>query len=131
RKATRDGASGSQVVKSLEEKISELEELIATQEAQLDDDRVTKEKLYHQVSTLTQKAEQAEQMDDELRELRHQTTELTRKANAAERLRQKLEQQQGLATEVDNLKYEKEELLKKTHEYDRLQQKIGALERTI
>lgn len=131
RKATRDGASGSQVVKSLEEKISELEELIATQEGQLDDDRITKEKLYHQVASLTQKAEQAEQMDDELRELRHQTTELTRKANAAERLRQKLEQQQGLATEVDNLKYEKEQLLKKTHEYDRLQQKIGALERTI
>lgn len=131
RKATRDGASGSQVVKSLEEKISELEELIATQEAQLDDDRIAKEKLYHQVTTLTQKAEQAEQMDDELRELRHQNTELTRKANAAERLRQKLEQQQGLATEVDNLKYEKEQLLKKTQDYDRLQQKVGALERTI
>lgn len=130
RKATQDGASGSQVVKMLEDKISDLEEVIANQEAQLEDDRIAKERLHHQVLTLTQKAERAQTLEDELSELRHQANELSRKANAAERLKQKLEQQQGLATEVQNLRYEKDQLLKKAQDLERMQQRVLALERT-
>lgn len=130
RKATQDGASGSQVVKMLEDKISDLEEVIANQEAQLEDDRIAKERLHHQVLTLTQKAERAQALEDEMSELRHQNNEYSRKANAAERLKQKLEQQQGLATEVENLRYEKAQLLKKEQDFERMQKRMLALERT-
>lgn len=130
RKATQDGASGSQVVKMLEDKISDLEEVIANQEAQLEDDRIAKERLHHQVLTLTQKAERAQALEDEMSELRHQNNEYSRKANAAERLKQKLEQQQGLATEVENLRYEKAQLLRKEQDFERMQNRMLALERT-
>ncbi|SPO05316.1 related to hook3 protein [Cephalotrichum gorgonifer] len=131
RKVKQDGASDSQIIKSLEDKIAELDELISTQESQVEDDRIAKEKLRHQVATLTKQADRAQQLDDELSELRHRANELSRKANAAERLKQKLEQQQGLATEVQNLRFEKDQLLKKSQEHDRLVQKITALERTL
>ncbi|CAI4219695.1 unnamed protein product [Parascedosporium putredinis] len=120
RKATQDGASDSHVIKNLQHKIKEQEELITTQEAQAEDDRLARTRLQSQVTTLTQKTERGEQLEDELRELRHRNDELSRKANAAERFRQKLEQQQNLATEVQNLRFEKDQLLKKTQEYDKV-----------
>ncbi|PKS13096.1 hypothetical protein jhhlp_000437 [Lomentospora prolificans] len=131
RKATQDGASDSHVIKNLQHKIKEQEELITNQEAQAEDDRLTKTRLQSQVTTLTQKTERAEQLEDELRELRHRNDELSRKANAAERYRQKLEQQQNIAIEVQNLRFEKDQLLKKSQEYDKVVQKNALLERTI
>lgn len=131
RKATQDGATGSQVVKALEDKINELEELIATQEGQIEDDRMMKDRLNQQVATLTEKADLVEKMSDELQVLRHQAGDLTRKANTAERLRQKLEQQTDLKNEVENLKFEKDDLLERTKEYPRMRQKIEALEKTL
>ncbi|MBE3109833.1 MAG: hypothetical protein IMZ46_04845, partial [Acidobacteria bacterium] len=131
-KASQDGESGSQLVKSHQAKINELEDLISSQEMKLEDDRLLREALQSQVKTLGEKAERVERMDDDVRELKHENNELRRKANTADRLKTKLEQQRGLETEVENLRYEKDQLLKGTQESDRFHgKKIAALEKTI
>ncbi|KAL5606969.1 hypothetical protein BROUX41_003336 [Berkeleyomyces rouxiae] len=131
RKITQDGASDSQIIKVLEDKIKEQDELIANQEAQVEDDRVIKTKLTNEVTTLRQKSELAEQLDDELKELKYRMEELSRKANAAERYKQKLEGQQHLQREVQNLQFEKDQLQETLKEHEKVILRNQALEKTL
>ncbi|PHH55077.1 Protein Hook -like protein [Ceratocystis fimbriata CBS 114723] len=131
RKITQDGASDSQIIKALEDKIKEQDELIANQESQVEDDRVLKTKLTNELNSLRQKSELAEQLDDELKELKYRMEELSRKANAAERYKQKLEGQQHLQREVQNLQFEKDQLQETLKEHERLILRNQALEKTL
>ncbi|KAL1891104.1 hypothetical protein Cpir12675_005112 [Ceratocystis pirilliformis] len=131
RKITQDGASDSQIIKALEDKIKEQDELIANQESQVEDDRVLKTKLTNELNSLRQKSELTEQLDDELKELKYRMEELSRKANAAERYKQKLEGQQHLQREVQNLQFEKDQLQETLKEHERIILRNQALEKTL
>jgi protein HOOK3 len=130
RKATRDGASDSQIIKSLEDKIREQDELIATQEAQAEDDRQAKTRLTREVAELSRKSDKADQLDDEVKELRHKNEELSKKANTVDRYKQKLENQQYIERELQNLQYEKEQLQEGVRDRAKLEQRCQALEAT-
>jgi len=131
REATEDGASDSQVIKALRNRIKEQDELITSQEAQVKAQQDVTEKLKRDVTTLLPEADRAKQLDEEIKELRYKSQELERKANAAERLRGKLEEQQKVVIEVQNLRFEKDQLLKKTTDYDRLVQRNTSLEQAL
>ncbi|OHE96180.1 hypothetical protein CORC01_08557 [Colletotrichum orchidophilum] len=125
----QDGA-GKEVIRSLELKLREQDELIANQEAQAEDDRITKERLASEVSALKAKTQKLETLDDEVKELRFKNEELSRKANMVERYKQKLEAQSTLSKEMDNLLYEKEQMQRDLIEYEKVLKRNQALEQT-
>ncbi|KAK2047335.1 hypothetical protein LZ31DRAFT_152416 [Colletotrichum somersetense] len=127
--SAQDGA-GKEVIRSLELKLREQDELIANQEAQAEDDRITKERLMSEVSALKVKAQKLENLDDEVKELRFKNEELSRKANMVERYKQKLEAQSTLSKEMDNLLYEKEQMQRDLIEYEKVLKRNQALEQT-
>ncbi|KAK2063027.1 hypothetical protein LY76DRAFT_642801 [Colletotrichum caudatum] len=127
--SAQDGA-GKEVIRSLELKLREQDELIANQEAQAEDDRITKERLMSEVSALKVKAQKLEVLDDEVKELRFKNEELSRKANMVERYKQKLEAQSTLSKEMDNLLYEKEQMQRDLIEYEKVLKRNQALEQT-
>ncbi|KXH33204.1 hypothetical protein CSIM01_07636 [Colletotrichum simmondsii] len=125
----QDGA-GKEVIRSLELKLREQDELIANQEAQAEDDRIAKERLTSEVSALKVKTQKLETLDDEVKELRFKNEELSRKANMVERYKQKLEAQSTLSKEMDNLLYEKEQMQRDLIEYEKVLKRNQALEQT-
>ncbi|OHW97150.1 microtubule binding protein [Colletotrichum incanum] len=127
--SAQDGA-GKEVIRSLELKLREQDELIANQEAQAEDDRITKERLMSEVSALKVKTQKLETLDDEVKELRFKNEELSRKANMVERYKQKLEAQSTLSKEMDNLLYEKEQMQRDLIEYEKVLKRNQALEQT-
>ncbi|KAK1969022.1 hypothetical protein LY78DRAFT_386882 [Colletotrichum sublineola] len=128
-RSAQDGA-GKEVIRSLELKLREQDELIANQEAQAEDDRITKERLMSEVSALKVKTQKLETLDDEVKELRFKNEELSRKANMVERYKQKLEAQSTLSKEMDNLLYEKEQMQRDLIEYEKVLKRNQALEQT-
>ncbi|KAK2772439.1 microtubule binding protein [Colletotrichum kahawae] len=127
--SAQDGA-GKEVIRSLELKLREQDELIANQEAQAEDDRIAKERLQSEVSALKAKTQKLEVLDDEVKELRFKNEELSRKANMVERYKQKLEAQSTLSKEMDNLLYEKEQMQRDLIEYEKVLKRNQALEQT-
>ncbi|TDZ34759.1 hypothetical protein C8035_v002622 [Colletotrichum spinosum] len=127
--SAQDGA-GKEVIRSLELKLREQDELIANQEAQAEDDRIAKERLASELTALKIKTQKLEALDDEVKELRFKNEELSRKANMVERYKQKLEAQSTLSKEMDNLLYEKEQMQRDLIEYEKVLKRNQALEQT-
>ncbi|EEY17892.1 conserved hypothetical protein [Verticillium alfalfae VaMs.102] len=122
--------AGDQVIRNLEMKIREQDELIATQEGQLEDVRVAKERLQTEMAALKTRAARADVLEDEVNELRYRAEELGRKANMVERYKQKLEASSKMQSELDNLRYEKEEMQRDLLEYEKVLKRNRALELT-
>ncbi|KAH6688405.1 hypothetical protein F5X68DRAFT_79804 [Plectosphaerella plurivora] len=128
-RTAQDGTS-DQVIRSLEARLREQDELILRHENQAEDDREARAKLTHENKTLKVKADLADQHSDEANELRFRVEELTRKANMAERYKQKLGAQSDLQKEMENLIYEKQQLQQDLVEFEKLLKRNKALEDT-
>ncbi|PNH35435.1 hypothetical protein VD0002_g9623 [Verticillium dahliae] len=120
--------AGDQVIRNLEMKIREQDELIATQEGQLEDMRIAKERLQTEMAALKTRAARGDVLQDEVNELRYRAEELGRKANMVERYKQKLEASSKMQSELDNLRYEKEEMQRDLLEYEKVLKRNRALE---
>ena len=110
RKATQDGANSAQAVKLLEARVHEQMDIIAKYEDVIQGHERAKSQLETDVSKLTQKCAQADELRDQATEWKHKAEEFEKKANTAERFKQKLESQQHLVKEVQNLQYERADL---------------------
>ncbi|CAK7216828.1 hypothetical protein SBRCBS47491_002961 [Sporothrix bragantina] len=102
----KHGASESQLIRDLQEKIREQDDLISNQEGQAEDDRQTKQRLSQENSQLARKAALVEQLQDQVQELKHANDDLSKKANTVDRYKQKLEAQRGLEMRLEEALYE-------------------------
>ncbi len=125
------GASESQMIKNLYDKIREQDELISNQEGQAEDDRQSKQRLTQENFQLTRKAELAQQLQDEVQELKHANEELTKKANTLDRYKQKLEAQRGMETDLQNSMYELSQARESLREFENLQNRCSQQSSTI
>ncbi|KAL4727550.1 hypothetical protein ACLX1H_004233 [Fusarium chlamydosporum] len=110
RKATVDGANNAEMIKNLEIQVHDQMELISRHEETIRRDERIKSQLEAEVTKLTEKCKEAEELRDQATEWKHKAEDFEKKANTAERYKQKLESQQHLVKEVQNLQYEKTEL---------------------
>ncbi|ROT40315.1 hypothetical protein SODALDRAFT_330025 [Sodiomyces alkalinus F11] len=122
--------AASQVIQALEAKIREQDELIASHEAQAEEFRIARERLAGEISSLSSRANKADDLEDEVNVLRYRNDELSRKANVVERYRQKLEAQGDLQKEIDNLMYEREQMQRDLLDYEKILKRNEALEDT-
>lgn len=114
----------------LEDKIREQDELIESQEGQVDQDREEKMKMRRELETLRKAAERTIQLEDELKELRLESIELAKKANTADRFKQKLEAQKALENDLKNVEYENEELRSMLRDFNKIKARNESLEQT-
>lgn len=117
-------------IKRLEDKIREQDELIESQEGQVDQDREEKTKMRRELETLRKAAERTIQLEDELKELRLESIELAKKANTADRFKQKLEAQKALENDLKNVEYENEELRSMLLDFNKIKARNESLEQT-
>jgi hypothetical protein len=125
----RDDAT-AQFIRRLEEKIREQDELIASQESQVEQDHEDNTKMRREVESLRDAASRTIQLEDELKELKFEALELAKKANTVDRFKQKLEVQKGLENEVKNLEFENEELRSILRDFNKVKQRNESLEAT-
>jgi protein HOOK3 len=135
--AAEDGLSGasrdkdaSAVIKGLEAKIREQDDLIASQEGQFEQDRHDKANMRKEIDRLKHLSDQVVQLQDEIKELRYQNAELTKKANTLDRYKQKLESQRDFQTDIKSLELDNEELRLKLKEFELLKHRNESLEAT-
>ncbi|OAA57934.1 microtubule-binding protein [Niveomyces insectorum RCEF 264] len=127
----KHGASESQLIKDLQDKLREQDDLISNQEAQAEDDRQAKQRLGLENAQLLRKAALAEQLQDQVQELKHANDELSKKANTVDRYKQKLEAQRGLETDLQNAMYELGQNKEALQTLDALQKRSQQQQATI
>ncbi|EPE09271.1 microtubule binding protein [Ophiostoma piceae UAMH 11346] len=127
----KHGASESQLIRDLHEKIREQDDLISNQEGQLEDDRIAKQRLTQENAQLARKAALVEQLQDQVQELKHANDDLSKKANTVDRYKQKLEAQRGIETDLQNAMYELGQNKESLKEFDVLQKRCAQQQITI
>ncbi|RFN47891.1 hook3 protein [Fusarium flagelliforme] len=110
RKATADGVNHTEIIKNLEIEVQDQMEIITQKEEMIRSHERAKSQLEAEVTKLTEKCKEAEELRDQVSEWKHKAEDFEKKANTADRYKQKLETQQHLVKEVQNLQYEKTEL---------------------
>lgn len=127
----KHGASESQLIKDLHEKLREQDDLISNQEGQAEDDRQTKQRLVQENSQLSRKAVLVEQLQDQVQELKHANDDLSKKANTIDRYKQKLEAQRGLEMRLEEALYEVGQNKEALKEFEALQRRNNQQQATI
>lgn len=117
-------------IRRLEDKIREQDELIESQEGQVDQDRDEKARMRRELESLRKAAKRTIQLEDELKELRLESIELAKKANTADRFKQKLEGQKALENDLKNIEYENEELRAMLRDYTKIKERNESMEQT-
>jgi protein HOOK3 len=124
----RSGSDSEFTSQRDKQRIREQEDVIASQEGEIQGYNETIRGLKVQIREYEKRVQKMDDLNDQVTELRHTNTELSKKANAAERYKQKLEAQQSLVTENSNLIFEKASLQK---DHDDAVAKISALEESL
>ncbi|KHJ33053.1 putative m protein repeat protein [Erysiphe necator] len=116
---SKDGDHANFIKKQME-RIQELEEIIASQEQELEADRILKEKQTRELSSLRPLTTRLTQYQDELKELKDENLNLVKKANKVEHYLKKLENHTSLQRENTELR-EKIDLLEENQkDYDKV-----------
>ncbi|CAK7246069.1 MAG: hypothetical protein STHCBS139747_007691, partial [Sporothrix thermara] len=127
----KHGASESQLIRDLHEKIREQDDLISSQEGQAEDDRQAKQRLTQENAQLARKAALVEQLQDQVQELKHANDDLSKKANTVDRYKQKLEAQRGLEMRLEEALYEVGQNKEALKELEGLQRRSNQQQATI
>jgi protein HOOK3 len=104
----------------LQAQVQEQNDLIATQEQQMETDRVIKERDQKELASLRPAAARLIEAEDKLKELKNDITTLTKKANMVDHFKQKLELQKSIERENDNLRRRIDVLEENQKEFDRV-----------
>jgi protein HOOK3 len=122
--------SAADVIRSLETRLREQDELIANQEGQFEQDRIDKARMRKELDRLKSADDLASKLQDEIKELQFQNAELTKKSNTLDRYKQKLESQRDFQTDIKTLELDNEELQMRVKDFELLKHRNETLELT-
>ena len=126
---SQDGHQES-YMKDLKTRIEENETLIAQQEQQLDDHRVSKERQQRELISLRPAASRVVELEDEFKVIKSENESLTKKANMVDHYRGKLEILNAIDRENKSLRDRIDVLEGNLKEYDRVHDANERLQRT-
>jgi protein HOOK3 len=132
-RALQDANDGDQegLINILKTQIEENNNLIATQEQQLEVDRVTRETLQKEVNILRPGASRQTELEDEVKVLKAEKDSLVKKANMVDHFQKKLELQNLQEKENATLREHIDVLQGNQKEFDKVHQDNEALNRTV
>ncbi|KAE9372187.1 hypothetical protein N431DRAFT_408233 [Stipitochalara longipes BDJ] len=97
--------SKANFISRLQAQVQEQNDLIATQEQQMETDRVIKERDQKELASLRPAAAKLLECEDKLKELKNDVATLTKKANMVDHFKGKLEQQKNIERENESLRW--------------------------
>ena len=106
------------IIRELEAKISNQEEVISSKDFQIAEHQSQQEELQRRVRKLNIMADDFQRMEDELDISKKDLLELTKKANAGEKYRQKVQASQAIEKDRDSLRQQLEEARPKLKAYE-------------
>lgn len=115
-------------IRRLEDDIRERDEVIESQEGQLEQDRDKMARMARELSNLKDADSRLIQLQDEIKELEFRNDELTKKANTVDRYKNKLEVQKDLQKNFKDLELENEEMKAQFQNFDKLVERNSSLE---
>ncbi|KFZ06442.1 hypothetical protein V501_07405 [Pseudogymnoascus sp. VKM F-4519 (FW-2642)] len=115
-------------IRRLEDDIRERDEVIESQEGQLEQDRDKMARMGRELSNLKDADSRLIQLQDEIKELEFKNDELTKKANTVDRYKNKLEVQKDLQKNFKDLELENEELKTQFQHIDKIMERNSSLE---
>ena len=107
-------------IKDLKSQLDESNNLIATQEHQLEDYRVSKEKQQRELNSLRPYSSRVRELEDEVKELRSDNDSLSKKANMVEHFQRKLESLNATERENTSLRQRIDILQSNQKDYDKV-----------
>lgn len=126
-----DEGDQSDYIKSLNIRIQEQEDLIASQENQVESDRIAREKLSKELSNLRPAAQRLVELEDEVKELKTANIALSRKANTVEHYQKKVEQLSVVEKENANLRDRLDTLQGNQKDFDRVYDENTKIKATL
>ncbi|EKD19056.1 M protein repeat protein [Drepanopeziza brunnea f. sp. 'multigermtubi' MB_m1] len=126
-----DDGDQSDYIRSLNIRIQEQEDLIASQENQIESDRIAKEKLVKELSNLRPAAQRLVEVEDEVKELKTANIALSRKANTVEHYQKKVEQLSVVEKENTTLRDRLDTLQGNQKDFDRVYDENTKIKATL
>ncbi|RQM06759.1 hypothetical protein DH86_00002731 [Scytalidium sp. 3C] len=118
-------------IQGLRKELQEANDLIASQEQQMELDRVTKDKHQKELASLRAATQRLTELEDQVSELKNDNLNLTRKANMVDHFQKKLEAQSSIEKENTNLRRRLETLEEIQKDYDKVYEENQKLHTTI
>ncbi|OBT67945.1 hypothetical protein VE03_02442 [Pseudogymnoascus sp. 23342-1-I1] len=115
-------------IRRLEDDIRERDEVIESQEGQLEQDRDKMARMGRELANLKDADSRLIQLQDEIKELEFRNDELTKKANTVDRYKNKLEVQKDLQKNFKDLELENEEMKAQFQNFEKLIERNNNLE---
>ncbi|OWP00877.1 hypothetical protein B2J93_2570 [Marssonina coronariae] len=121
----------SDYIRSLNIRIQEQEDLIASQENQVESDRIAKDRLSKELSTLRPAAQKLVEVEDEVKELKTTNIALSRRANTVEHYQKKVEQLSVVEKENITLRDRLDTLQGNQKDFDRVYDENTKIKATL
>jgi len=123
-------SDAAQYTETLQEKLREANDLIATQERQLETDREMQERQRKELSTSKSSNKHVTDLQDEVSMLRNENENLSKKANALENYQKKLDRMSRIEGENETLRRRLDVLQENQADYDKVFQENVTLQKT-
>lgn len=120
----------SRYTESLQEKLREANDLIASQERQLEVDREFKDRQTREIAAFKNSNRSVTELQDELAVLRNENEGLLKKANALDNYQKKLDRMSRIEGENETLRRRLDVLQENQTDYDKVFQENATLQRT-
>ncbi|KAL2066457.1 hypothetical protein VTL71DRAFT_2528 [Oculimacula yallundae] len=126
-----DGGDQTDYIRSLNNRIQEQEDLIASQESQVESDRIARERLSKELSVLRPASQRLVEVEDEVKELKTANIALSRKANTVDHYQKKVEHMAVVEKENTALREKIDTLQGNQKDFDRVYDENAKIKTTL
>lgn len=126
-----DDGDQTDYIRSLNNRIQEQEDLIASQESQVESDRIARERLSKELSVLRPASQRLVEVEDEVKELKTANIALSRKANTVDHYQKKVEHLTMVEKENTALREKIDTLQGNQKDFDRVYDENAKIKTTL
>ncbi|KAH6717853.1 hypothetical protein BKA61DRAFT_598469 [Leptodontidium sp. MPI-SDFR-AT-0119] len=126
-----DDGDQTDYIRSLNIRIQEQEDLIASQESQVESDRIARERLSKELSVLRPASQRLVEVEDEVKELKTANIALSRKANTVDHYQKKVEHLTMVEKENTTLREKIDTLQGNQKDFDRVYDENAKIKTTL
>lgn len=130
-KESQDDDQAKTIVLNLQRQLQESNDLIASQEQQLNTNDTLRRQQNAELTSLRSEAKRLTVLDDEVRELKTENATLARKANRADHFEKKIESLVSIQKENEKLKETNEVLIANMREWDQVHAELAKMQNSV
>lgn len=130
-RGSQDDDQAKVIIISLQKQLQESNDLIASQEQQINSNELAKRQQNSELASLKADSKRLAVLEDEVRELKNENTLLARKANRADHFEKKIESLVSTQKENEKLKETNEVLIANMREWDHVHAELAKMQNSV